>query len=73
MLPALPLATRGLVLAYRDQAVAAMFTRSCGGRTRTPQEVGLSSHAYPYFPGDLRLLPAASLTLGPSRLARRSW
>lgn len=42
-------ATQGLVLAYRDQAVAAMFTRSCGGRTRTPQEVGLSSHAYPYF------------------------
>jgi peptidoglycan hydrolase-like amidase len=43
-------ATRGLVLAYQDHAVAAMFTRSCGGRTRTPQEVGLSSHAYPYFP-----------------------
>lgn len=42
-------ATRGLVLAYRDQTVAAMFTRSCGGRTRTPQEVGLSSHTYPYF------------------------
>ena len=29
-------ATRGLVLGYRDQPVAAMFTRSCGGRTRTP-------------------------------------
>jgi stage II sporulation protein D (peptidoglycan lytic transglycosylase) len=43
-------ATRALVLAYRDHAVAAMFTRSCGGRTRTPQEVGLSSHGYPYFP-----------------------
>ncbi len=43
-------ATQGLVLAYRDQAVAAMFTRTCGGRTRTPQEVGLSSHGYPYFP-----------------------
>jgi stage II sporulation SpoD-like protein len=42
-------ATRGLVLAYHDRAVAAMFTRSCGGRTRTPQEVGLSSHGYPYF------------------------
>ena len=42
-------ATRGLVLAYRDQTVAAMFTRSCGGRTRTPQEVGLSSRGYPYF------------------------
>jgi peptidoglycan hydrolase-like amidase len=42
-------ATRGLVLAYQDHAVAAMFTRSCGGRTRTPQEVGLSSGGYPYY------------------------
>ena len=42
-------ATRGLVLAYHDHAVAAMFNRSCGGHTRTPQEVGLSSHGYPYF------------------------
>lgn len=44
------LATRGLVLAYADQPVAAMFARSCGGRTRTPQEVGLSGQGYPYFP-----------------------
>lgn len=43
------LATAGLVLAYRDHTVAAMFTRSCGGRTRTPQEVGLSGDGYPYF------------------------
>jgi stage II sporulation protein D len=43
-------ATRGLVLAYREQAVAAMFTRSCGGRTRTPEEVGMPHQAYPYFP-----------------------
>jgi peptidoglycan hydrolase-like amidase len=43
------LATRGLVLAYRELAVAAMYTRSCGGRTRTPQDVGLSIHGYPYF------------------------
>jgi stage II sporulation protein D len=42
--------TTGLVLVYRERAVAAMFTRSCGGRTRTPQEVGLSSKGYPYFP-----------------------
>ena len=42
-------ATRGLVLAYQDHTVAAMFTRSCGGRTRTPQEVGLSGQSYPYF------------------------
>ena len=26
-----------------------MFTRSCGGRTRTPQELGLPQVAYPYF------------------------
>ena len=44
------LATRGMVLAYRDQAVAAMFSRSCGGHTRTPQEVGLLNQGYPYFP-----------------------
>jgi peptidoglycan hydrolase-like amidase len=43
-------ATRGLVLAYRDQPVAAMFTRSCGGRTRTPEEIGMPHQAYPYFP-----------------------
>lgn len=43
-------ATRGLTLVYREQNVAAMFTRSCGGRTRTPQEVGLSTNGYPYFP-----------------------
>jgi stage II sporulation protein D len=42
-------ATRGLVLFYQDHPVAAMFTRSCGGRTRTPQEVGLSTDRYPYF------------------------
>jgi peptidoglycan hydrolase-like amidase len=42
-------ATRGLVLAYQDRAVAAMFTRSCGGRTRTPQEVRLPGDGYPYF------------------------
>jgi peptidoglycan hydrolase-like amidase len=42
--------TRGLVLTYRDQPIATMFTRSCGGHTRTPQEVGMAHQAYPYFP-----------------------
>jgi peptidoglycan hydrolase-like amidase len=44
------LATHGLELVYREHAVAAMFTRSCGGRTRTPLEVGLPGNGYPYFP-----------------------
>ena len=42
-------ATRGLVLAYDSRPIAAMYTRSCSGRTRTPAEVGLSPAAYPYF------------------------
>ena len=42
-------ATRGLVIAFEDKPVAAMFTRSCGGRTRTPAEVGVSSGNYPYY------------------------
>jgi peptidoglycan hydrolase-like amidase len=41
--------TRGLVLSYEEKPIATMFTRSCGGRTRTPAEVGLPSGSYPYF------------------------
>lgn len=43
------LATRGLVIAFQEKIVATMYTRSCGGRTRTPAEVGLPSNGYPYF------------------------
>jgi stage II sporulation protein D len=42
-------ATRGLVIAYQSQPIAAMYTRSCSGRTRTPSELGLASAAYPYY------------------------
>ena len=42
-------ATRDLVLAYDSHPFAAMYTRSCSGRTRTPEEVGLSPSDYPYF------------------------
>ena len=41
--------TRGLVLVYQNRPFAAMFTRSCGGRTRTPSQDGLPSNVYPYF------------------------
>jgi stage II sporulation protein D len=41
--------TRGMVLIYQNKPVASMFTRSCGGHTRTPQDVGISTGAYPYF------------------------
>jgi len=42
-------ATRGLVLAYEHRVFAAMYTRSCSGRTRTPSELGMPVSAYPYF------------------------
>jgi stage II sporulation protein D len=42
-------ATRGLVLAYDSHPIAAMYTRSCSGRTRTPAELGLAPAAYPYY------------------------
>ena len=43
------LATRGLVLLYEGSPVPALFTGSCGGRTRTLAEVGLAPAAYPFF------------------------
>ena len=43
------LATPGLVLVYEEKPVAAMFSQSCGGRTRTPAELALGTKSYPYF------------------------
>src|SRR6202790_919501 len=42
-------ATQGLVITYGEKPIATMFTRSCGGRTRTPAELGLATKSYPYF------------------------
>lgn len=42
-------ATRGLVLVYDSHPIAAMYTRSCSGHTRTPAELGLTPSAYPYY------------------------
>ena len=41
--------TRGLVLMYEAEPVAAMYTRSCGGRTLTPSDVKLPHGGYPYY------------------------
>lgn len=43
-------ATRGLVILFEGKPIAAMFTRSCGGHTRVPAEIGMPSNGYPYFP-----------------------
>jgi len=42
-------ATRDLIITFYDKPVAAMFTRSCGGRTLTPADIGIPSGGYPYF------------------------
>jgi hypothetical protein len=42
-------ATRGLVMVYKDQVFAAMYSASCGGRTHTLAELGVPEHGYPYF------------------------
>jgi stage II sporulation protein D len=41
--------TRGLVLSYEGKTLAAMFTRSCGGQTRTLGAIGIPVKSYPYF------------------------
>jgi stage II sporulation protein D len=41
--------TRGLVLSYRGKVVPALFSGSCGGRTHSLAEVGLSPRGYPYY------------------------
>jgi stage II sporulation protein D len=43
------LATRGLVLSYKDEVFAAMYSASCGGRTHTLEELGIPVRGYPYF------------------------
>jgi stage II sporulation protein D (peptidoglycan lytic transglycosylase) len=45
-------ATRGLVLAYKGQSFAAMYSASCGGRTHSLEELGLATSGYPYFAVD---------------------
>jgi Stage II sporulation protein len=42
-------ATQGLVLLYRGTIVPALFSASCGGRTRTLREIGMKADGYPYF------------------------
>jgi peptidoglycan hydrolase-like amidase len=42
-------ATRDLIVVFNEKPVAAMFTRSCGGRTLTPEAIGISFRGYPYF------------------------
>ena len=48
------IATKGLVLKWQGAVFAAMYSASCGGRTHTAAEVGISPTDYPYFPVECR-------------------
>ena len=41
--------TPPLVIRYNGQALAALYSASCGGTTMTAEEVGMNGEAYPYF------------------------
>ena len=41
--------TRDITLRNRGSIVAAMFSASCGGRTRTLADAGITSNGYPYY------------------------
>jgi len=58
--------TRDLVLAYDSRPIAAMYTRSCSGHTRTPAELGLSPATYPYYSVECKYCRAH-----PSQWSRR--
>lgn len=43
-------ATRGMVLSYHQQPLAAMYSSRCGGQTRSLQEAGFEARGgYPYY------------------------
>ncbi|HZD93614.1 MAG TPA: SpoIID/LytB domain-containing protein [Candidatus Sulfotelmatobacter sp.] len=41
--------THGLVLAFKGESFAAMYSASCGGRTHSLEELGIPVRNYPYF------------------------
>jgi peptidoglycan hydrolase-like amidase len=43
-------ATQGLILAYRDKPLAAMYSSRCGGETRSLRDAGMEpGETYPYY------------------------
>jgi stage II sporulation protein D len=41
--------TRGVVLGYQGAPFAAMYSRSCGGKTHSLEDLGIPVRGYPYF------------------------
>jgi peptidoglycan hydrolase-like amidase len=46
--------TKGLVLLHNGAPLAALFSASCGGRTRTLAEAGMAAEGYPYYAVECR-------------------
>jgi peptidoglycan hydrolase-like amidase len=43
------IATKGKVLIYAGRSLAAMFSASCGGKTKSLRDIGVEAKGYPYF------------------------
>ena len=65
-------ATRGLVItyqsAYQSQPIAAMYTRSCSGRTRDSRRTRPASRRLSVLFSRVQLLPPAPIAMGESTL-----
>ena len=46
--------TKGLILVHTGDPLAALFSASCGGRTRTLAEAGMAAEGYPYYAVECR-------------------
>ena len=46
--------TKGLILVHTGAPLAALFSASCGGRTRTLAEAGMAAEGYPYYAVECR-------------------
>ena len=69
--------TRGMVLAYRGRAIAALYSANCGGHTRTLTDAGWHAEDYPYFAVECPVRGAVSghrigmCQMGAAEMARR--
>lgn len=47
-------ATAGMVLLYESAVVPAMYSASCGGRTRSLEDIGIKAQGYPFYAVECR-------------------
>jgi hypothetical protein len=64
-------ATKDLIINFEEKPVAAKFTRSWSGATRTPADIGIPTNGYSYFSVVCDFLLQKSGTLDGNRISAR--